>query len=181
MRTRSPPASPAPDPFAPAPEPALAATAQTAARDALAQWRELTRQANAAFDRRQLAHAQRLYRQALRVVDAPDWRAALAVAPDELLAARVVSHHNLAETHRRLRDPERAREQLCLAHEALTGIACDPRAGDAVRRCALRHLGRTRLALLDWQSARGVCARTQVALRESAAALARSDPGPATH
>ena len=48
----------------------------------LARWRELTRQANSAFDRHQFAHAQHLYRQALQVA------AALARGPALAVAAR---------------------------------------------------------------------------------------------
>jgi hypothetical protein len=137
----------------------------------LAQWRALTRQANAAFDRRQYAHAQRLYQQALQVAAALTNGPELSAAPDDCLAALVVAHHNLSEAHRQRRDDASAREHLCLAHESLTRIVSDPHAADSLRRCAVRHLSRTRLALLDWQTTHGACARTQASLRDSLSAL----------
>lgn len=150
----------------------LESAVQPQAQTGLAQWRELTHRANAAFDRRQYAQAQRLYRQALLTAAALIAAPALAAAPDDCLAALVVAHHNLAEAHRRRRDPTAAREHLCLPHEALSRIVADPHAPDPVRRSAIRHLGRTRLALLDWQTNHGACARTQAALRDSVAAMA---------
>lgn len=144
--------------------PSLEPAASADTPDALARWRELTRQANAAFDRRQFAHAQRLYRQALHAAEPMAGAAALAAAPDDALAALVVAHHNLAEAYRRQRDDERAREHLCLVHLHLTRLACDRALTQAARASALRHLGRTRLALLDWQAVHGVCARTHGAL-----------------
>ncbi|MGO1069970.1 hypothetical protein [Lysobacter sp. CA199] len=149
------------------------------AQAGLAQWRELTRQANAAFDRRQYAHAQRLYRQALQLAAALASGATLAASPDDCLAALVVAHHNLSVVHRQRRDRDAARDQLCLAHEALTRIASDPLAPAAIRRCALHHLSRTRFALLDWQASRGACARSQASLRDSLSAV--SSLGAALH
>lgn len=141
------------------------------AQTGLAQWRELTRQANAAFDRRQFAHAQRLYRQALQTALALIAGPALAASPDDCLAALVVAHHNVSETHRQRRDPVGTLDHLCLPHEALIRIAADPHAPDAARRRAVRHLSRTRLALLDWQTRHGACARTQALLRDGLSAL----------
>ena len=145
----------------------------------LARWRELSRQANAAFDRRDHAQAQRLYQQALRVAQALIAGPALATSPDDCLAATVVAHHNLSETNSQLGDCANALEHLCCAHESLTRIACDPHATDLIRRCAVRHMSRTRLALLDWQTTHGACARSQTSLRDSLSAL--SSLGAALH
>lgn len=147
------------------------------AQAGLAQWRELTRRANAAFDRRQYAHALRLYRQALQAAVALAAGATLAEAPDDCLAALVVAHHNLSEVQRQRRDTDAALEHLCLAHEALTRIAADPRAHEPERRCALHHLSRTRFALLDWQARHGVCARSKTTLRDSLTALSSLGAG----
>lgn len=144
----------------------------------LARWRELSRQANAAFDRRDHAQAQRLYQQALWVAESLIDGPALAAAPDDCLAASVVAHHNLSETCSQLGDRAHALEHLCLPHESLTRIACDPHAPDAARRCAVRHMSRTRLAL-DWQATHGACARSQASLRDSLSAL--SSLGAALH
>lgn len=141
------------------------------AQAGLAQWRELTRQANAAFDRRQFAHALRLYRQALQIAAELLTGPALAAAPDDCLAALVVAHHNVSETHRQRRDPAGTLEHLCLPHEALIRIAADPRAPDDARVCAVHHLSRTRLALLDWQTRHGACAKTHTLLRNGLSAL----------
>ncbi|QWF16522.1 hypothetical protein [Lysobacter capsici] len=141
------------------------------AQTGLAQWRELTRQANAAFDRRQFAHAQRLYRHALQTALALIASPAFAACPDDCLAALVVAHHNVSETHRQRRDPAGTLEHLCLPHEALTRIAADPHVPDDARRCAVRHMSRTRLALLDWQTRHGACAKTQALLRDGLSAL----------
>ncbi|MGH8079022.1 MAG: DUF2753 family protein [Lysobacter sp.] len=137
----------------------------------LARWRELTRRANAAFDRSDYAQAQRWYRQALHVALVLSAGPALAASPDECLAAVVVAHHNLSENHRQRREATAALEHLCLAHEALIRIASDPHAPDAARHCAVHHLSRTRFALLDWQANHGACARTHAALRDDPAAL----------
>lgn len=145
----------------------------------LARWRELTRQANSAFDRHQFAHAQYLYRQALQVAAALARGPALAASPDDCLAALVVAHHNLSEAHRQHHDPDAALDHLCQAHEALIRIAADPHSPDPVRHRAVHHMGRTRLALLDWQTRHGACARTQALLRDSLPAL--SSLGAALH
>lgn len=150
----------------------LQSAAQPHTPTGLARWREQTRRANAAFDRRQYAQAQRLYRQALLTAEALLAAPASAASPDDGLAALVVAHHNLAEACRRRRDPIAARAHLCLPHEALSRIVADPDAPDPVRRCAMRHLSRTRLALLDWQTLHGACVRTQAALRDSVSAIA---------
>lgn len=163
----------------PTTEPIADADAHPDTHHRLAQWRELTRQANAAFDRDQFAHAQRLYRRALQIAADLACGPALAASPDDCLAALVVAHHNLSEAHRQRRDADAALDHLCQAHEALTRIAADPHTPDPVRHRAVHHMGRTRLALLDWQTRNGACARTQALLRDSVAAL--SSLGAALH
>jgi hypothetical protein len=143
-----------------------ATTPRSETRDLLARWRQLTRQANVAFDRSEFADAQRGYWQALKLADDLIGGSGLKIAPDDCLVALVVTHHNLAEAYRRHHDIDRAREHLCLAHQALGRIACDPDTSSETRCCAMRHANRTRLALLDWQTANGHCPHVDAVLRD---------------
>lgn len=140
-------------------------------REGLARWRELTREANAAFDRRQHLLALRLYGQALQRAEQLLAGPGLSASPDDCLAALVVAHHNLSDAHRRDGDSAAALDHLCAPHETLTRIVSDAAAPGHVRLAAVRHLGEARFALLLWQGRHGACARTDALLEASLPAV----------
>jgi hypothetical protein len=136
--------------------------------EALAQWRRLTRQGNVAFAADRLDLATLDYTRALQLATTLVSGAALAASPDDCLAALVVAHHNLADTHERRGDAAAALDHLCSAHDALIRIAADAGMRDDIRLHALHHLTEARIALLRWQAMHGACARTAALLRASA-------------
>lgn len=140
-------------------------------REVLAQWRDLTRAANAAFDRRQHLLALRLYGQALQRAERLFAGPELSASPDDCLAALVVAHHNLSDAHRRRGDNAAALDHLCAPHEALMRIVSDADTPGHVRLAAVRHLREARFALLLWQGRHGACARTDALLEASLPAV----------
>lgn len=156
--------------------------ATTNAPASLARWRSLTYKANVAFAHADYAAARPIYEHALRVAErllaAPEF----LLAPDDCLAALVVAHHNLADLHRQAGESPAAVAHLCLPHETLLDVAnANANASGAsagTRLCALRHLGKTRLALLHWQKHHGSCARIDALLMRGTAP-SRLPPGSA--
>ncbi len=146
----------------------------------LAQWRALTRRANAAFHAGESVLAHRLYRHALALAEALA-TPPLAAHADDRLAVRVVAHHNLADSHEHRGELDAALEHRCRPHQALLDLLADPTLTEAVRLCALRHLGETRRALLDGQARVGACARSRQALGRDPAAAAPGEPGARRH
>lgn len=117
-------------------------------------WQQLTRRANRCMALRQYAAARQLYREALweaeRLMDkavqhdappAPGW--------DALLAAWVVSHHNMADLLDVLDDAQHAHEHLCQAHEGVMKLLAQGSESGPVSQ-ALHHAHRTRAALLQF-------------------------------
>lgn len=143
----------------------------------LAQWRALTRQANAVFAGANPLDALRLYEEALQVALGLMAGPELAATPGHCLAALVVAHHNLSDVHRRGGNLAAALEHLCLPHDALTVIVMDPETPRQVRLAAVAHLRETGFALLHWQSCHGTCARTNALLRDGLAMPSLLDAG----
>ncbi|MBD1553335.1 tetratricopeptide repeat protein [Pseudomonas typographi] len=120
-------------------------------------WRHLIERANGHFERGELLDAREHYLQALA------WAQTLLERwpdPDEAVAACVVSHHNLADLHLRLGQPEESAEYLCAIHQRLLLATQDPRLGPALRQAALRHSGHTYTELLAFIREHGEYPRT---------------------
>lgn len=116
----------------------------------LERWQRLTRSALDAQAKGHPGAALLGYRSALTAAeslfDDPLW----TEAADNVLAAFVVSHHNLADLLDELDQPAEGVRHLCDPHRHL--LALDTPAQDpAVRRAAWRHLGETRRQLLLWR------------------------------
>lgn len=126
----------------------------------LAQWRALTREGNRAFAALRFPQAVRAYEEALGIASELLAAPALAISPDECLAAWVVAHHNLSDAHLAHGEFAAALDYLCLPHDAVMHMASDPDAPACLRDAAFRHLREIRLALLHWQRVHGACART---------------------
>lgn len=83
---------------------------------------------------------------------------------DEAVAALVISHHNLADLHLRIGQPEEAAEYLCAVHEYLLEASRNRRLSDALREAALRHSQRTYTQLLGFISEHGQYPSTEYLL-----------------
>lgn len=79
---------------------------------------------------------------------------------DMAVASFVISHHNLADLHLALGQPEEAAENLCASHERLLQSVADPGLPDALRRTALEHSRRTYLELMQFIAEYGAFPRT---------------------
>ncbi|MNY55644.1 hypothetical protein D3C86_1916390 [compost metagenome] len=79
---------------------------------------------------------------------------------DEAVAACVISHHNLADLHLRLNQPEESAEYLCAIHQRLLQTMQDPRLPQALREAALRQSSKTYVELLNFISEHGEYPRT---------------------
>ena len=96
-------------------------------------WKRITETANACFVRGELIDAREHYLQALA------WAQVLFerwADVDEAVAACVISHHNLADLHLQLHQPEESAEYLCAIHERLLRATQDPRLQPALRDAA---------------------------------------------
>lgn len=80
---------------------------------------------------------------------------------EQAVAAFVVSHHNLADLHLTLSQPESAAENLCSCHERLLSILANQAQPEALREVALRHSQRTYLELMHFIAEHGAFPRTQ--------------------
>ncbi len=69
-------------------------------------------------------------------------------AADQILAALVVSHHNLADIYQAAHLPEQAAAHVCRAHAALMDLLADAAADTALREAAWRHSRETHAELL---------------------------------
>ena len=79
---------------------------------------------------------------------------------DEAVAACVISHHNLADLHLRLNQPEESAEYLCAIHQRLLQTMQDPRLSPQLREAALRQSSKTYVELLNFISDHGEYPRT---------------------
>ncbi|MGL4316433.1 MAG: hypothetical protein ACRCTL_07440 [Pseudomonas sp.] len=80
---------------------------------------------------------------------------------ESVVAAFVISHHNLADLHLQLGQPEEAAENLCASHERLLQVAANARLSPGLRGVALRHSRRTYTELLHFISEYGAYPRTE--------------------
>jgi tetratricopeptide (TPR) repeat protein len=120
-------------------------------------WKQTIQRANALFAQGQWVDAREYYLQALALAQILFERWG---DPDEAVSAFVVSHHNLADLHLRLRQPEESAEYLCLAHEQLLAAAGQQSLPPALRDAAFRHSNRTYTELLGFIAVHGEYPRT---------------------
>jgi len=88
---------------------------------------------------------------------------------DEAVAACVISHHNLADLHLRLNQPEESAEYLCAIHQRLLQALQDQRLSPQLRDAALRQSSKTYVELLNFISDHGEYPRTHRLLGGTAA------------
>lgn len=115
-------------------------------------WKRTIVQANDCFNRGELIDARQLYLQALA------WAQVLLERwpdADEAVAACVISHHNLADLHVQLNQPEESAQYLCAIHQRLLLAAQDARLSPGLREAALRHSSKTYEELLNFISLHG--------------------------
>lgn len=103
-------------------------------------WKRTIEQANRCFMAGELVDAREAYLQALALAQVLFERWADA---DEAVAACVISHHNLADLHLRLNQPEESAEYLCAIHQRLLQTMQDPRLSPSLREAALRQSSKT--------------------------------------
>lgn len=117
-------------------------------------WQQLTRRANRCMALRQYAAARQLYREALWEAERLLEKAVRYDEPpktgwDALLAAWVVSHHNMADLLDVLDDYPHAHEHLSQAHEGVMKLLQNGAESGPVSQ-ALHHAHRTRAALMQF-------------------------------
>ncbi|MGE8393003.1 hypothetical protein HFV04_011775 [Pseudomonas sp. BIGb0427] len=134
-------------------------------------WKRTTEIANRLFEQGELVDARELYLQALALAQVlfERWHDA-----DEAVAVCVIAHHNLADLHLRLNQPQESAEYLCAIHQRLLQTAQDPRMAPMLREAALRHSSKTYTELLSFISEYGQYPRTE-------RLLYRHEPQPALH
>jgi len=120
-------------------------------------WKRTIEQANRCFMLGELVDARELYLQALALAQVlfERWPDA-----DEAVAACVVSHHNLADLHLQLGQPEESAEYLCAIHQRLLEVMQDQRMRPALRQSAMRQSSKTYAELLGFISEHGEYPRT---------------------
>lgn len=79
---------------------------------------------------------------------------------EAVVAALVISHHNLADLYLVLGQREQAAEHLCSSHERLLQTMLDDRLAQPLRSAAMRHSQRTYTELLQFIGEYGACPRT---------------------
>jgi hypothetical protein len=122
------------------------------------QWKRTILSGNDCFNRGDLIDARELYLQALALAQVlfDRWNVA-----DEAVAALVISHHNLADLHLSLGQPEESSEYLCAVHERLLKVIQHPQMASALRQAALRQSTKTYSELLGFVGQYGEYPRTQ--------------------
>ena len=88
---------------------------------------------------------------------------------DEAVAACVISHHNLADLHLRLNQPEESVEYLCAIHQRLLQTMQNARLPTALREAALRQSSKTYVELLNFISEYGEYPRSNLLLKSNVA------------
>ncbi|QXH34944.1 DUF2753 domain-containing protein [Pseudomonas muyukensis] len=129
-------------------------------------WRRTTQTANRLFEQGELVDAREHYLQALALAQVlfERWHDA-----DEAVAALVIAHHNLADLHLRLNQPQESADYLCAAHQRLLQASQAQRLPQALREAALRHSARTYTELLSFIAEYGQYPRTERLLNRQAA------------
>lgn len=120
-------------------------------------WKRMIVQANHCFERGELVEARELYLQALALAQVlfERWNDV-----DQAVAACVVTHHNLADLHLSLEQPEESVEYLCAIHQRLLDVVHNTRFRAELRDAALRHSNRTLSELLSFIREHGEYPRT---------------------
>lgn len=121
------------------------------------QWKRTIQRANALYAQGHWVDAREYYLQALALAQILFERWADA---EEAVAAFVVSHHNLADVHLRLLQPEESAKYFCAAHEHLLVTVRQRALPHALRDAALRHSNRTYTELLGFIAVHGEYPRT---------------------
>lgn len=137
-------------------------------------WKRTIERANRFFTQGDLVDARECYLQALALAQVLFERWSNA---DEAVAACVISHHNLADLHLCLNQPEESAEYLCAIHQRLLQTLQDARLAPALREAAWRQSSKTYVELLNFISEHGEYPRTHRLLESNVAQLAC---GPAT-
>ncbi|MDD0972756.1 tetratricopeptide repeat protein [Pseudomonas fontis] len=121
-------------------------------------WKRTTEIANSLFQQGDWVDAREHYLQALALAQVlfERWQDA-----DEAVAACVISHHNLADLHLRLQQPQESAEYLCSIHQRLLQASQEPRLSPALREAALRQSAKTYTELLSFISEYGQYPRTE--------------------
>ena len=125
-------------------------------------WKRTIERANRCFMAGELVDAREAYLQALALAQVLFERWADA---DEAVAACVISHHNLADLHLRLNQPEESAEYLCAIHQRLLQTMQDPRLSPPLRAAPLRPTSPTRspgLTVTDAPSSKTLAPRRRV-------------------
>lgn len=127
-------------------------------------WKKTILAGNSCFNRGELIDARELYLQALALAQVllERWQ-----DPDEAVAAFVISHHNLADLHLSLHQPEESAEYLCSAHQKLLQVIQNVNLTPALRQSAFRHSNKTYSELLGFISEYGEYPRTSRLLGSS--------------
>lgn len=128
-------------------------------------WKLTIELANRYFSRGEYIDAREQYLQALALsrVLFERWHDA-----DEAVAAYVISHHNLADVHLRLKQPEESAEYLCAIHEHLLQCLIDARLTPELRQACLRHSRHSYVEILHFIRAHGDTPRMRRVLKRSA-------------
>lgn len=128
-------------------------------------WKRTIELANRYFSRGEYIDAREHYLQALALSQVlfERWQDA-----DEAVAAYVISHHNLADVHLRLKQPEESAEYLCAIHEHLLRCLLDLRLKSELRQACLRHSRHSYVELLQFTTAHGETPRIRRVLKRSA-------------
>ncbi|MCB5186490.1 hypothetical protein LG200_00540 [Methylobacillus caricis] len=117
-------------------------------------WERSIREGNQAFSRNEDLAALQQYHSALKQAQYLLKQCVQAdtqeLPVDTVLAAYVVSHHNLANVHARQGDINAAACRLCEAHRCLSRICADASMACELRMAAQRHGQRTYTELLNF-------------------------------
>jgi tetratricopeptide (TPR) repeat protein len=124
-------------------------------------WQSMMKIGNQLFGAGDFYSAREQYLQALALAQVLFDRWANA---EEAVAALVISHHNLADLHLRIGQPEEAAEYLCAVHEYLLQAAENPRLSAMLRDTSFRHSQRTYTELLGFISEHGQYPSTEYLL-----------------
>ena len=129
-------------------------------------WKRTIERANRCFAQGELVDAREHYLQALALAQVLFERWSDA---DEAVAACVISHHNLADLHLRLNQPEESVEYLCAIHQRLLHTMQNDRLVPALRQAALRHSSKTYVELLSFIGEHGEYPRSSLLLKNGVA------------
>lgn len=141
-------------------------------------WKRTIERANRLFMQDELVDAREFYLQALALAQVlfERWPDA-----DEAVAACVISHHNLADLHLRLNQPEESAEYLCAIHQRLLQTMQDNRLPLALREAALRQSSKIYLELLNFIGEHGAYPRSHRLLDNNIECLSADRHGSPSH